>query len=180
MWSDNVCGDLNDLCKRGFLTKTNQNMCDCVLCFSSIEKQSDRNLVRGRGKFNVYEEIISLQFTVHDTSHHICKQCLKTTKAAWTSHQAGISKPAKETKGLFTWSGGPRSIGVGFFCFHALGDIKQKKPTPLDRGPPLYVNRVLNLYLAVTNRGQKNLNTLQLHLKSNPIGNTHRSINHRK
>ena len=31
-------------------------MCDCVLCFSSIEKQSDRNLVRGRGKFNVYEE----------------------------------------------------------------------------------------------------------------------------
>ena len=51
-------------------------MCDCVLCFASIEKQSDRNLVRGRGKFNVYEEIISLQFTVHDTSHHICKQCL--------------------------------------------------------------------------------------------------------
>ena len=51
-------------------------MCDCVLCFSSIEKQSDRNLVRGRGKFNVYEEIISLQFTVHDTIHHICKQCL--------------------------------------------------------------------------------------------------------
>ena len=77
MWSDNVCGDLNDLCKRGFLTKTNQNKCDCVLCFSSIEKQSDRNLVRKRGKFNVYEEIISLRFTVHDTSHHICKQCLR-------------------------------------------------------------------------------------------------------
>ena len=73
MQSDNVCGDLNDLCKQGFLTETNQNMCDCVLCFSSIEKQSDRNLVRGRGKFNVYEEIISLQFTVHDTSHHICE-----------------------------------------------------------------------------------------------------------
>ena len=25
------------------------------------------------------------------------------------------------------------SSGVGFFCFHALGDTKQKKPTPLDR-----------------------------------------------
>ena len=25
----------------------------------------------------VYEEIISLQFTVHDTSLHICKQCLR-------------------------------------------------------------------------------------------------------
>ena len=46
------------------------------------------------------------------------------------------------TKGLFTWSGGLRSSGVGFFCFHALGDIKQKKPTPLDQGPPLHVNRV--------------------------------------
>ena len=46
--------------------------------------------------------------------------------------------------GLFTWSGGPRSSGVGFFCFHALGDTKQKKLTPLDRGPPLQVNRVLD------------------------------------
>ena len=45
------------------------------------------------------------------------------------------------SKGLFTWSGGPRSSGVGFFCFHALGNTKQKKPTPLDRGPPLHVNR---------------------------------------
>ena len=46
------------------------------------------------------------------------------------------------TKGLFTWSGGLRSSGVGFFCFHALGDTKQKKPTPLDRGLPRHVNRV--------------------------------------
>ena len=65
---------------RGFPAKTNQNMCHCV--------QTVRNLVRGRRKFNVYEEIISLQFTVHE----------KTTKAAWTSHQAGISEKAKETK----------------------------------------------------------------------------------
>ena len=49
------------------------------------------------------------------------------------------------TKGPFTWSGGPRSSGVGFFCFHALGDTKQKKLTPLDRGPPLHVNRVLEV-----------------------------------
>ena len=46
------------------------------------------------------------------------------------------------SKTLFTWSGGPRSSGVSFFCFHALGDTKQKKLTPLDRGPPLHVNRV--------------------------------------
>ena len=40
-------------------------------------------------------------------------------------------------------SGGPQSSGVSFFCFHALVDTKQKKLTPLDRGPPLHVNRVL-------------------------------------
>ena len=46
------------------------------------------------------------------------------------------------SKGLFTWSGGPRSSGVGFFYFHALEDTKQKKPTSQYRGPPLHVNRV--------------------------------------
>ena len=53
-----------------------------------------------------------------------------------------ISSIKSVTKTLFTWSGGPRSSGVGFFCFHALEDTKQKKPTSLDRGPPLHVNRV--------------------------------------
>ena len=45
-------------------------------------------------------------------------------------------------KGLFTWSGVPRSSGVGFFCLHALRHTKQKKLTPLDQGPSLHVNRV--------------------------------------
>ena len=44
---------------------------------------------------------------------------------------------------------GTPSSGVGFFCFHALGDTKQKKPTPLDRGPPLHVNRPLITFLAM-------------------------------
>ena len=43
--------------------------------------------------------------------------------------------------------GDPGLVGLhGFFCFHALGDTKQKKLTPLDRGPPLHVNRVLLLH----------------------------------
>ena len=53
-----------------------------------------------------------------------------------------VCEESLTNKGLFTWSGGPRSGGVGFFCFHALGNTKQNKPTPLDRGPPLHVNRV--------------------------------------
>ena len=47
----------------------------------------------------------------------------------------------KYSKALFTWSGGPQSSGVGFFCFVSPRAWKQKKPTPLDRGPPLQVNR---------------------------------------
>ena len=81
IWSDNVCGDL---CNRGFPAKTNQNMCPCV--------QTVRNLVRGRGKFNVCEEIIVKNYLKKTVSE-------KTTKAAWTSHQAGISeKASQETK----------------------------------------------------------------------------------
>ena len=49
-------------------------------------------------------------------------------------------------KTLFTWSGGPRSSGVSFFCFVSSRAWKQKKPTPLDRGPPLHVNRPLDLF----------------------------------
>ena len=52
-----------------------------------------------------------------------------------------VSRQNRDFKTLFTWSGGPRSSGVNFFCFHALGDTKQKKLTALDRGPPLHVNR---------------------------------------
>ena len=39
--------------------------------------------------------------------------------------------------------GDPGLVGLVLFCFHALGDTKQNKLTPLDRGPPLHVNRVL-------------------------------------
>ena len=39
--------------------------------------------------------------------------------------------------------GDQRSSGVGYFCFVSPRAWKQKKPTPLDRGPPLHVNRPL-------------------------------------
>ena len=48
-----------------------------MCCFSSIEKQSDQNLARGRGKFNIYGETISLQLTVPDNSYHLCNECLR-------------------------------------------------------------------------------------------------------
>ena len=57
----------------------------------------------------------------------------------WTTLKievVGEPSNSRELKGLFTWSGGPRSSGVSFFCFHALGDTKQKKLTPLDRAVP--------------------------------------------
>ena len=54
-----------------------------------------------RGKFNVYEEIISLQFSVHDASYlRICKQCLRKLEKRHgiRTMQAFRRKPAKETK----------------------------------------------------------------------------------
>ena len=54
-----------------------------------------------------------------------------------------VSFGPSDSKTLFTWSGGPRSSGVGLFCFVSPRAWKQKKPTPLDRGPPLHVNRPL-------------------------------------
>ena len=82
------------------------------------------------------------------TSHHIRHRLLLRLQEVYNANiQSRLpvitySRINIYTEGLFTWSGGPRSSGVGFFCFHALGDTKQKKPTPLDRGPPLHVNRV--------------------------------------
>jgi len=60
---------------------------------------------------------------------------------------SNLVKQLNLTKGLFTWSGGPRSSGVGFFCFHALGDTKQKKPIPLGRGSPTPCKQGLKLDL---------------------------------
>jgi len=53
-----------------------QNMSDCVLCFSTILKNNDRNLVKSRSEFKVQEEILSLQFIVHETSPYICRSCV--------------------------------------------------------------------------------------------------------
>jgi len=51
-------------------------MSDCVLCFSTILKNNDKNLVKSRGEFKVQEEILSLQFIVHETSPYICRSCV--------------------------------------------------------------------------------------------------------
>ena len=57
-------------------------------------------------------------------------------------HDYNVKLP-ETSKGLFTWSGGPRFSEVNFFCFVSPRAWKQKKPTPLDRGTPLHVNRPL-------------------------------------
>ena len=50
----------------------------------------------------------------------------------WTNKFVYIKKT--EIKGLFIWSGGPRSSGVCFFCFHALGGHKTKETYPTRLG----------------------------------------------
>ena len=56
-------------------------------------------------------------------------------------HEGRTASTQANCKTLFTWSGGPRSSGVSFFRFVSPRACKQKKPTPLGRGPPLHVNR---------------------------------------
>ena len=87
--NDNVRGDL---CNRGFPAKTNQNMCHCV--------QTVRNLVRGRGKIKGARKSFLYNFTVHDTWHHICKQCPRKLqkRRGLRTRQAFRRKPGKQTK----------------------------------------------------------------------------------
>ena len=85
-------------------------------------------------RVNVRVETRSTLTSVRNTSYVVYFIYVRT--------HVNYATVAIHLKGLFTWSGGPRSSGVGFFCFHALGDTKQKNPTPLDRGIPLHVNRV--------------------------------------
>ena len=97
----------------------------------------------------------SLLLEIQSTSRALKWQGILTVEALFSGQLPGASRKSVHTrsqltvyvtgmflsKTLFTWSGGPRSSGVGFFCFHALADTKQKRPTPLHRGPPLHANR---------------------------------------
>ena len=77
-----------------------------------------------------------------EDTHLKLQRKIQTKETVLSTYWHYFSFYIQQSKGLFTWSGGPRSSEVSFFCFHALGDIKQKKLTPLDRGPPLHVTRV--------------------------------------
>ena len=76
------------------------------------------------------------------TNRQVLPQTAQLLLLSFSDRPEIQNKKNKPDKGLFTWSGGLRSSGVGFFCFVSPRAWKQKKPTPLDRGPPLHVNRV--------------------------------------
>ena len=52
----------------------------CILCFSSLEKPSDKNRVDGRGEFKVLNELLDLPTVIIRCSDHICKKCLTVLK----------------------------------------------------------------------------------------------------
>ena len=66
---------------------------------------------------------------MRNASRHQCKVKMSGREKKVNENTYDISSIKRVTKGLPTWSGGPRSSWVGFFCFHALGATKQKKPT---------------------------------------------------
>ena len=68
--------------------------------------------------------------------------------AVWIFHSAWFELPWKNeasVKTLFTWSGGPRSSGVGFFCFVSARAWKQKEPNPTKPGSPTPCKQALRL-----------------------------------
>ena len=92
-------------------------------------------------------ELIKKKLLKIEISHANCLKChcvwrnLQSQTASLQMDYLLKTNLIKKLKTLFTWSGGPRSSGVGFFCFVSPRAWKQKKPTPPDRGPPLHVNR---------------------------------------
>ena len=54
----------------------------------------------------------------------------------WVQHCVSRIGLFVESKTLFTWSGGPRSSGVSFFCFVSPRAWKQKKHNPTRLGSP--------------------------------------------
>ena len=52
----------------------------CILCFSSLEKPSDKNRIDGRGEFKVLNELLDLPTVIVRCSEHICKKCLTVLK----------------------------------------------------------------------------------------------------
>ena len=52
-----------------------------------------------------------------NASGHQCKVKMSGGVKKVNGNTCDISSIKRVTKGLFTWSGGPRSSVVGFFCF---------------------------------------------------------------
>ena len=123
-----------------------------VLSYSSLHRDEQE---KTRGHFNSQEKLktmLTQNFGVSNKEHYgmLCYflewSSLRDRPQSHVGSCKFLTSRLSVPQGLFTWSGGPRSSGVSFFCFHALGNTKQKKLTPPDRGPPLHVNRVLVWY----------------------------------
>ena len=57
-------------------------------------------------------------------------------------------QPVKEAKTLFTWCGGPRSSGVGFFCFVSPQSVKTKETNPTRPGSPTPCKQALRFRIS--------------------------------
>ena len=47
----------------------------CVLCFITIDKKYDKNIISGSAELNVKDELLSLDFDVNLSSLYICRIC---------------------------------------------------------------------------------------------------------
>ena len=105
----------------------------------NIENESQNNQNRESGNANSPTRGLNL----HSAEPQQIPEESRVTMGDWPDVSDDVPE-CLHNRALFTWSRGARSSGVGFFCFVSLRAWKQKKPTPLDRGPQLHVNRLLD------------------------------------
>ena len=63
----------------------NEDADRCILCFETLAKHGDRNLVAGKSQTN--KALNDLHFVVHQTSPYFCKQCVTAIKKRYSLHE---------------------------------------------------------------------------------------------
>ena len=63
----------------------NEDTDQCILCFETLAKHGDRNLVAGKSQTN--KALGDLHFVVHQTSPYFCKQCVTAIKKRYSLNE---------------------------------------------------------------------------------------------
>ena len=122
-----------------------------IVCSKNIINHQERYLVKGRGKFNVAQELLSLKFTRENPCEHICKSCLALLKKR-RGLVENLSKIEKELQELFDR---PAST------INEHPELKRSGPTVTNEGSTPKKSRLDDEQVPSTPRSNEQLNSQQ-------------------